>query len=313
MPSSRASVRLAGSRTPLPSVPWRMAWRRHSCSCRWRGQGACIPTACWRIGDHLYIHGSNGGRLIKLLVKGTQACVTITHVDGLVLARAAFNHGMNYRSAVVYGSFEAVAEKAAALEAFMRHIAPGREHDARPGDPWRAGARRAEHPARTGVCAGVGRGGRLRRWLGSWAGLSVLFLFGRRAVGGGRRGSCWGGRPCGPTPLRCSRRGRAAELATFADAHCARTTTASQFTKRAARADLAAALLAAPEIAPPPPTHRTARAGWCQPFAGSARKRRRASSTAACTAWLRCAQREPETRSATVDFCAGPCGWARGR
>lgn len=94
----------------------------------------CIPTACWRIGDHLYIHGSNGGRLIKLLVKGTQACVTITHVDGLVLARSAFNHGMNYRSAVVYGSFEAVADKAAALEAFMRHIAPGREHEARPGN-----------------------------------------------------------------------------------------------------------------------------------------------------------------------------------
>lgn len=96
----------------------------------------CIPTACWREGEHLYIHGSNGGRLIKLLGKGVQACVTITHIDGLVLARSAFNHSMNYRSAMVYGSFEAVAEqaKAPALDTFMRHLVPGREHEARPGN-----------------------------------------------------------------------------------------------------------------------------------------------------------------------------------
>lgn len=94
----------------------------------------CIPTACWREGEHLYIHGSNGGRLIKLLAKGTQACVTVTHIDGLVLARSAFHHSMNYRSAVVYGQFEKVEEKAAALDAFMRHLAPGREQQARPGN-----------------------------------------------------------------------------------------------------------------------------------------------------------------------------------
>jgi nitroimidazol reductase NimA-like FMN-containing flavoprotein (pyridoxamine 5'-phosphate oxidase superfamily) len=94
----------------------------------------CIPTACWREGEHLYIHGSNGGRLIKLLAKGTQACVTVTHIDGLVLARSAFNHSMNYRSAMVYGQFEKVDDKAAALDTFMRHLAPGREHEARPGN-----------------------------------------------------------------------------------------------------------------------------------------------------------------------------------
>jgi uncharacterized protein len=94
----------------------------------------CIPTACWREGEHLYIHGSNGGRLIKLLAKGTQACVTVTHVDGLVLARSAFNHSMNHRSAMVYGSFEKVTNKAAALDTFMRHLAPGREQQARPGN-----------------------------------------------------------------------------------------------------------------------------------------------------------------------------------
>ncbi|MDZ7920989.1 pyridoxamine 5'-phosphate oxidase family protein [Rhodoferax sp.] len=94
----------------------------------------CIPTACWREGEHLYIHGSNGGRLIKLLAQGTQACVTVTHIDGLVLARSAFNHSMNYRSAMVYGQFEKVDDKAAALDTFMRHLAPGREHEARPGN-----------------------------------------------------------------------------------------------------------------------------------------------------------------------------------
>ncbi|GCB05362.1 hypothetical protein PSUB009319_29930 [Ralstonia sp. SET104] len=49
----------------------------------------CIPTACWRDGDHLYIHGSNGSRMLRLAASGAQVCVTITHVDGLVLARSA--------------------------------------------------------------------------------------------------------------------------------------------------------------------------------------------------------------------------------
>jgi nitroimidazol reductase NimA-like FMN-containing flavoprotein (pyridoxamine 5'-phosphate oxidase superfamily) len=97
----------------------------------------CIPTACWREGEHLYIHGSNGGRLLKLLAQGIQACVTITHLDGLVMARAAFNHSMNYRSAMIYGRFERVdgeAGKRAAMEAFMDKIAPGRAADVRPGN-----------------------------------------------------------------------------------------------------------------------------------------------------------------------------------
>ena len=97
----------------------------------------CIPTACWREGEHLYIHGSNGGRLVKLLDKGAQACVTITHLDGLVLARSAFNHTMNYRSAMIYGSFERVdgeREKRAVMDAFMDKIAAGRQAEARPGN-----------------------------------------------------------------------------------------------------------------------------------------------------------------------------------
>lgn len=94
----------------------------------------CIPTACWREGDYLYIHGSNGSRLLKLLQKEVQACVTITHLDGLVLARSAFNHTMNYRSAMVYGQFEAVEDKHGALDALMEKIAPGRAGQTRRGN-----------------------------------------------------------------------------------------------------------------------------------------------------------------------------------
>ena len=96
----------------------------------------CIPTACWRDGEHLLIHGSNGSRMVRRLAAGAPVCVGITHVDGLVLARSAFNHSMNYRSVMVYGQFERVpdADKAALLDRFMDHIAPGRRHEARPGD-----------------------------------------------------------------------------------------------------------------------------------------------------------------------------------
>ena len=96
----------------------------------------CMPTACWREGDYLYVHGSNGGRLVKLLAQGAQACVTITHLDGLVLARSAFSHSMNYRSAMVYGVFEKVDDemaKRASMATFMEKIAPGRQGEVRPG------------------------------------------------------------------------------------------------------------------------------------------------------------------------------------
>ncbi len=97
----------------------------------------CIPTACWRIGNALYVHGSNGGRLTKNLLAGTQVSIAITHLDGLVLARSAFNHSMHYRSAVIYGTFELVEDKQAkiaAMDALMDKIAMGRKHEARPGN-----------------------------------------------------------------------------------------------------------------------------------------------------------------------------------
>ncbi|MES3020587.1 MAG: pyridoxamine 5'-phosphate oxidase family protein [Pseudomonadota bacterium] len=97
----------------------------------------CIPMVCWREHEHLYIHGSNGSRMVKLLGGGTQACVTITHLDGLVLARSAFSHSMNYRSAMIYGTFEKVedeAEKRSTMEVFMDKISVGRQADVRPGN-----------------------------------------------------------------------------------------------------------------------------------------------------------------------------------
>jgi uncharacterized protein len=97
----------------------------------------CIPTACWREGDFLYIHGSNGGRLTKMLLGRRQVSIAITHVDGLVLAKSAFSHTMNYRSAIIYGAFEILEgreQKLAAMDVFMDKIAAGRKHDARPGN-----------------------------------------------------------------------------------------------------------------------------------------------------------------------------------
>lgn len=88
----------------------------------------CIPTACWVSQGHLYIHGSNGSRMMQALMAG-EACVTVTHLDGLVLARSAFHHSMNYRSVVAYGKFEKVesdAEKMESFRDFIEFLSPGR-------------------------------------------------------------------------------------------------------------------------------------------------------------------------------------------
>lgn len=93
-----------------------------------QGKPVVIPTAYWREGDHLYIHGSSKSRMALALAGGIPACVAITLLDGLVFARTSFNHSMNYRSVVAFGSFEAVPDdhKLAALEAFTERVAPGR-------------------------------------------------------------------------------------------------------------------------------------------------------------------------------------------
>jgi nitroimidazol reductase NimA-like FMN-containing flavoprotein (pyridoxamine 5'-phosphate oxidase superfamily) len=98
------------------------------------GQPFVIPTAYGRAGDVLYIHGARASRMQKALAAGADLCVTVTLVDGLVLARSAFHHSINYRSVVVFGRarvVESEAEKNAALEAFTEHLMPGRWDDVR--------------------------------------------------------------------------------------------------------------------------------------------------------------------------------------
>lgn len=93
-----------------------------------------IPTIHWREGDHLYIHGAKASRMLKSLIEG-EACVTIARIDGLVLARSAMHHSMNYRSVVIYGRFEPVIEaraKARSLQAFIDGFYPGRWDTLRP-------------------------------------------------------------------------------------------------------------------------------------------------------------------------------------
>lgn len=98
------------------------------------GQPYVIPTLFARIGDQLYIHGSAASRMLRTLAGGVQLCITVTLVDGLVLARSAFHHSMNYRSVVVLGRatlVEGREEKLKALEAFAEHIVRGRWNDVR--------------------------------------------------------------------------------------------------------------------------------------------------------------------------------------
>jgi uncharacterized protein len=93
------------------------------------GQPYVIPTGYARIGDDIYIHGSAASRMLRNLAQGIDVCVTVTLIDGLVLARSAFHHSINYRSVVILGKAELVeetAEKEKALEAFTEHIIPGR-------------------------------------------------------------------------------------------------------------------------------------------------------------------------------------------
>jgi nitroimidazol reductase NimA-like FMN-containing flavoprotein (pyridoxamine 5'-phosphate oxidase superfamily) len=93
------------------------------------GQPYVIPTGFARVGDDLYIHGSSASRMMRSLAAGIDVCVTVTLIDGLVLARSAFHHSVNYRSVVVLGKAELVEdpnEKNEALEAFTEHIVPGR-------------------------------------------------------------------------------------------------------------------------------------------------------------------------------------------
>lgn len=104
------------------------------------GTPVVLPTLYARVGDRLYVHGSSGSRPLRTAgerAEGLPVCVTVTHVDGLVLARSAFHHSLNYRSVVVHGTAYAVAddrERADALDALVDSVVPGRAADSRPAD-----------------------------------------------------------------------------------------------------------------------------------------------------------------------------------
>jgi uncharacterized protein len=98
------------------------------------GQPYVIPTSYGRAGNDLYIHGSAASRMLRGMKDGIPVCVTVTLLDGIVLARSVFNHSMNYRSVVILGTAVAVEdpeEKVAALHALSEHIIPGRWADSR--------------------------------------------------------------------------------------------------------------------------------------------------------------------------------------
>jgi nitroimidazol reductase NimA-like FMN-containing flavoprotein (pyridoxamine 5'-phosphate oxidase superfamily) len=93
-----------------------------------------IPTGYVRVDDTIYIHGSPASRMLNAAGGGMEICLTVTLLDGLVLARSAFHHSMNYRSVVVLGKARLVtdpAEKVAALRAFVNHVVPGRWNECR--------------------------------------------------------------------------------------------------------------------------------------------------------------------------------------
>ncbi len=102
------------------------------------GQPYVIPTLHVRIGDRIYIHGSAASRMLGAAAGGTPMAVTVTHIDGLVLARSAFHHSVNYRSVVILGTATLVvdsAEKFAVMKGLIDHIAPGRwDHIRQPNE-----------------------------------------------------------------------------------------------------------------------------------------------------------------------------------
>jgi hypothetical protein len=101
------------------------------------GSPVVIPTIHWRAGNTLYFHGSAASRMLRSLRDGVDACATVTLLDGLVLARSAFHHSMNYRSVVVFGKARAITEegeKRSALDALVEHVVRGRSKDVRPAN-----------------------------------------------------------------------------------------------------------------------------------------------------------------------------------
>ena len=99
------------------------------------GQAMVQPTSHWRIGDELFLHGSVKNGLFQQVMKGETACITLFLLDGLVFARSAYHHSVNFRSVVIYGNGRLVddpEEKRSALDMMLEKYSPGRSVEARP-------------------------------------------------------------------------------------------------------------------------------------------------------------------------------------
>ncbi len=102
------------------------------------GQPVVIPTIYWREGERVYWHGSAAGRALQLQVDGAPVCLTVALLDGLILARSAFRHSVNYRSVIAFGTARPVllqTEKLAAMKGLIDRLYPGRWDDIRPPSP----------------------------------------------------------------------------------------------------------------------------------------------------------------------------------
>ena len=99
------------------------------------GHPYVTPTSYWREGSRLYWHGSSASRMLRTVETGVECCLTVTHLDALVLARSGFHHSINYRAVMMFGQARKVEdadEKLASLEAFVERMFPGRWKDLRP-------------------------------------------------------------------------------------------------------------------------------------------------------------------------------------
>lgn len=129
------------------------------------GAPVVLPTLFARVEDHVYVHGSTGSRPLRMAGApdpGLPVCLTVTHVDGLVLARSAFHHSINYRSVVIHATAHPVtdpAEKRAALDALVDQVVPGRAEDSRPASPKELAATAVLRLDLTEVSAKVRTGG----------------------------------------------------------------------------------------------------------------------------------------------------------
>jgi nitroimidazol reductase NimA-like FMN-containing flavoprotein (pyridoxamine 5'-phosphate oxidase superfamily) len=192
MPSTAATP---GSRSRVTRVPKRGAYDRATIDAildeslvahvgfAVDEQPYVIPMLLARVGDRVYIHGSTASRLVRKLAAGVPACLTTTLLDGLVLARSAFNHSMNYRSVVVLGTatlVEGADERAAALEAFTEKLLPGRWGELRAPSPQELKATRVLAMSLTEASAKVRDGGPVDdeedHALDVWAGVVPLEL-----------------------------------------------------------------------------------------------------------------------------------------